>query len=135
MTKRITMLAAVGVLALALTGCEKTTPTYSFSGSIKKSSVACTFYGVYGKAGFTKPDSIKTTCSFSSTAGGGEHPYVIQDLGCSYRFNGQDGQTLSYQTDCLGDGIYGVSYRVCQTHGGPLPDDCGDATNYSFPDQ
>lgn len=134
MGKRAVVIVGAAVIVLALVGCEKSTPTYSWSGSIKKSQASCTFRGVY-LSSLRSPTKVYTTCTFASTAGGGEHPYVIQGIGCQYRFNGQNGETHSYVTDCNGDGIPALSMQLCQTRGGPFPDDCGNTSSYSFPDQ
>lgn len=134
MRTRILFLAPLVVLAVGLTACDKKTVVH-WERSIKSSTVSCNFRGkdIWEGGGGTVL-SVDVHCSFSSTAGGGEHPYALVYVsGCSaYRINGMNGDEPAVNLSCVGDPFYDVGFRACQTHGGPLPDDCTDKDEYDL---
>lgn len=126
----LTLSTLIVVLALAATGC-RTTKTYSWEESIKQSAVACKFFGNYDlDGGF--PVSVSFDCDFRYS-GSGERPYMNLWLaGCTLRVNASDRSNWSDTRECLGDGIDTVKLQLCQTRGGPLPDDCDAKRTWRF---
>ena len=115
------------------TGCDKST-VLNWSGSIKKSHMNCNFRGMdIWEGGGGTVESVDVHCYFDSSAGGGEHPYVLVHVsGCSpYRINGPlHGDAPLVNLSCVGDPFSNVGFQACQTHGGPLPDDCTKPTDW-----
>jgi len=118
------------------TACDKQQMD-TWRGSIKKSSMSCNFRGkdVWPGGGGTV-QNVDVHCYFQSTAGGGEHPYALVHVsGCSpYRINGSDGSDTFVNLSCVGDPFGDLGFQACQTHGGPLPDDCTDTDWYDLRD-
>ena len=120
-------------LCVSLLGCDKAT-LLNWSGSIKKSAMNCNFRGMdIWEGGSGTVESVDVHCYFNSSAGGGEHPYVLVHVsGCSpYRINGPlKGDAPLVNLSCVGDPFADVGFQACQTHGGPLPDDCTKPTKW-----
>ncbi len=132
MFKRV--LAPTALLALVVfsaTSCDKQTAD-TWTRSIKSSDMSCNFRGIdVWPEGYVR--QVDVHCYFHSTAGGGEHPYVLVYVsGCSpYRINGgASGDTPLVRLSCVGDPFYDLGFKACQTHGGPLPDDCTDPQDH-----
>jgi len=115
------VLAPLGVVVAIATACQGTPVQYS--GHIKQSDAQCTYVPNY-QEGFASPTSFTFDCSFQYS-GSGEHPYLnVWVSGCTLRVNATDGDRWQSTRQCLGDGIDNVTLQLCQTRGGPFPDDC-----------
>lgn len=74
--------------------------------------------------------SFRAPCSILVAA---EHLYLLLAVdGCQNRYDGVNGTQVNQTLTCTGDGIYTAGVRLCQTHGGPLPDDCDTRREFDF---
>ncbi len=104
-----------------------------FDASIGATTAGCSSDGAVSVARVS--DGLDLTCTMSDEKpGNGDHPYIqVRFDGCDdwERFDHDDGTdpvTIQTQVSPCGPESATLDWQVCQTHGGPLPDDCHDGS-------
>lgn len=128
------LMAAVAVVALVmaggwvLRGCRSEPEPLTFGGSIKQTVVECETEQPIGRQ--ERNAGVQLRCSLLDTRpSNSDRPYLRAWVdGCDEtRVDGEDASDpviVSVHVRPCGQAMSELHWQICQTHGGPLPDDC-----------
>ncbi len=129
----LAVLGAVAAVAVGVTRWLDRPATVGFAEDIKATSARCDSEGPL--RGDDVVGGFEMTCTMTdSSPGNRDRPYVQLRLdGCEdwHRLDHDDGAepvVITIRLEPCGPQPDSLSWQVCQTHGGLLPDDCDDGS-------
>ena len=129
----LAVIAVVGAIAVGFNQWPNRPVTVGFEEDIKATSARCASDEPLHRSDVVA--GFEMTCTMSDASPGNrDRPYVQLRLdGCDewQRLDHDDGTepvVLTVRLEPCGPETGPLHWQVCQTHGGPLPDDCDDGT-------